>query len=177
VYVFLANGCEEIEALTPVDVLRRAGLQVVTVGVGGKTVIGSHNIPITADRVADALPLEGLELAVCPGGMPGAAHLAECPEVRRVLEYAAKQKIPVGAICAAPAVVLGGTALAKGRRVTCFPGFEDKLSASVVTGNRVERDGNLVTGKGMGAALDFALELVVLLKGKTAAEALRVSLQ
>ena len=179
IYVFLADGFEEIEALTPVDLLRRAGKEVVTVGVGGRSITGAHGITADAD-ICDSDISEipaGLEMAVLPGGMPGAANLAESAAVDRVIEFAAANSRIIAAICAAPAVVLGRYAFTHGRRMTCYPGFEELLERSVVTGNGVEEDGDLITAKGPGMAMNFALALVSRLSGASAAENLKGSLQ
>lgn len=173
---FLAEGFEEIEALTPVDVLRRAGLEVKTaaVGGGGLVVAGSHGIPTTADIAAeDALGLrEGIEMVILPGGMPGAKNLDEDGTVDAVLRRAWEDGAILAAICAAP-MVLGHRGYLSGKRATCYPGFESELAGAEYTAGRVETDGRVVTACGMGAATEFAIELVRILKGGSAAEELR----
>ncbi len=179
IYVFLADGFEEIEALTPIDLLRRAGREVVTVGVGGHRITGAHGVEVTADvceRDIAAIP-DGLEMVVLPGGMPGAANLAASGTVNRAIEFAHANSRVVAAICAAPAVVLGKYPFTHGRRMTCYPGFEELLKSSVVTGNGVEEDGDLITARGPGMAMSFALALVRRLEGADAAEKLKGSLQ
>ncbi len=179
IYVFLAEGFEEIEALTPVDLLRRAGKEVVTVGVGGRMITGAHGVVVTADvceRDVPAAP-EGLEMVVLPGGMPGAANLAASATVNRMIELARKGSGVIAAICAAPAVVLGKYAFTHGRRMTCYPGFEELLESAIVTGNGVEEDGSLITAKGPGMAMEFSLALVRRFAGDAAAEKLKGSLQ
>ena len=171
IYTLLADGFEEIEALCPVDVLRRAGLTVKTVGITGKTVTGSHGITVTADL----LPSEAkdpIELLFLPGGMPGSSNLDASAEVDALISRAVAEDAKIAAICAAP-FVLGVRGLLKGRRATCYPGFEDRLLGATYTKSAVEVDGNFITGIGMGAALDFALRLVEILKDKDTAEAIR----
>ena len=179
IVVFLAEGFEEIEALTPVDVLRRAGFTVKTaaVGGGGLTVCGSHGIPVTADLAAEDISAlaDEIEMVVLPGGMPGAKHLDEDKTVDEVLKTAARAGKKLAAICAAP-MVLGRRGLLAGRRATCFPGFESELKGAVVTGGRVEIDGGIVTACGMGAATEFALALTEVLKGGAAAEKMRAAI-
>ena len=150
VYVFFADGFEEVEAFTSVDVMRRAGLNV-------------EMITVTPD---DA------DLVLLPGGMPGAATLEKCPELRKlVLDFAEKNK-PIAAICAAP-MILGKLGLLKGRKATCYPGFEQYLEGAECTGAPVERDGNIITGKGPGAAMEFALTVVDMMLGKEKVQELK----
>lgn len=172
VYLFLANGFEEIEALTPLDMLRRAGVEVTTVGVGGTSVMGAHGIRVEADipdtMYADATP----DMVILPGGMPGAKHLDESRTVDAAVRAAAKNGGFLAAICAAP-MVLGHKGLLRGKRAICFPGFETELTGALLADTRVVRDGNLITAAGMGVALDFALELVRALCGAERATELR----
>ena len=173
VYVFLADGFEEIEALTPVDVLRRAGAKVATVGVTGKTVRGSHGIAVTADLTADeakaALGGETPEMIVLPGGMPGADNLNASDVVDAFIKKCAEDGAYIGAICAAP-YVLGVRGVLKGHMATCFPGFDDRLEGAEYYDCDVIRDHNIITGRAMGAATEFALELVAALYGDDASE-------
>ena len=177
ILVFLANGTEEIEALTPVDLLRRAGVEVVTVGVGGKQITGSHGIGITCDVAEEDLSLSAdLEGVVLPGGMPGTKHLGASPFVEAALSVSAKQNLLIAAICAAPSV-LGEQGLLQGRRAVCFPGFESRLTGAIIEDVPVCRDGNIVTACGAGVALPFALALVAALKGEDKARALAAEIQ
>ncbi len=172
VYLFLADGFEEIEALTPVDLLRRAGVSVTTVGVTGKTVKGSHGIEVAAD--ADAAEARGMlartdmEMVVLPGGMPGTKNLDASQLVDAYLAAAAERGTFIAAICAAP-MVLGRRGLLRGKRAVCYPGFEKYLDGAEVCTQHAVRDGKIITGQAMGAALPFALELVSALKGEKAA--------
>ncbi|MGI6264608.1 MAG: DJ-1 family glyoxalase III [Acutalibacteraceae bacterium] len=175
--VFLANGFEETEALTTVDVLRRAELDVVTVGVGGQLVTGSHGIPVVADLDESQWTPDEMEGVVLPGGMPGTLHLGASATVKKALEIAQKRDLLIAAICAAPSV-LGEQGLLKGKRATCFPGFEDQLTgATVEAGAPVVCDGKTVTAKGMGVTIPFALAIVTLLKGEADAKRLEGTLQ
>ena len=177
---FLAEGFEEIEALTPVDVLRRAGFEVKTAAVGsadatGKVVTGSHGIPVTADMTAEEAEGCEIEAVILPGGMPGAKNLDADPTVDRIVRKAAADGKIVSAICAAP-LVLGRRGLLASKRATCFPGFENELKDAEVTGARTETDGNVITACGMGAATEFALALLSKMKGEAAAEEMRAAI-
>ena len=176
VAVFFAQGTEEIEALTQVDVLRRAGVETCLVGVGGKVLAGAHDIVVQCDLEEGELPLDRLEMVVLPGGLPGAYHLNDSPVVQKALDRMVETGGWMAAICAAP-LVLGRRGLTGGKRVTCYPGFGKELAGGLYTGAAVERDGRMITGNGPGAALPFALELVRALKGDETAEALGGSMQ
>ncbi len=172
IYVFLAEGFEEIEALTPVDCLRRAGKTVQTVGVGGSVIMGAHGIPVAADITAEDIQLnEALEMIVLPGGMPGTRNLGKSQAVQDALTYCSGQKRLIAAICAAPSV-LGARGLLSGKTATCYPGFEPQLTGCNAVAAPVCQDGNIITGRGPGAAMDFALHLVAVLCGKAKAEQL-----
>ena len=166
--VFLAQGFEEIEALAVVDVLRRAELPVKTVGVGGKEITGAHGICVKADMEEKEVSTDELEAVVLPGGMPGTLNLEKSPIVRTCIRYCCENDLYICAICAAPSI-LGHMGLAAGREVTCFPGFENELS--VVT------DGKMITGKGPGVAVDFALEIVARLCGQVESSKIRMAMQ
>ena len=176
IYVFLANGFEEVEALTPVDVLRRGGVEVKTVGIGGKTVTGSHGISVLADLSEDEVELTALSGVVLPGGMPGTKNLDASATVKAALAAADQKGALIAAICAAPSV-LGHNGLLKGKRATCFPGFESELAGATVCPDLAVTDGNVVTGKGAGAALPFALALLRYLKGAEASDKVKNALQ
>ena len=177
VYVFLANGFEEIEATAPIDVLRRAGAEVLTVGVGSDQITSAHNMKYTTDMTAEEIRLNGdLEMVVLPGGMPGTKNLENSPEVQAAIDFCAESDKWIGAICAAPSI-LGHKGLLAGRKCTCFPGFEKDLAGAVVTGGTVVTDGKFITARGAGVALRFALTLTEALFGKEKATTLAVSLQ
>lgn len=176
VYLFLANGFEEVEALTPVDILRRAGLSVTTVGIGGKSVTGSHGITVMADVAETEAAPDDLTAVILPGGMPGTRNLDASATVRRFLQAAAERQAVIGAICAAPSV-LGHQGLLQGKRATCFPGFESELAGATVLPDVVVTDGRVITAKGAGAALPFALALAGALASPEKAAAIEASLQ
>ena len=172
VYLFLANGFEEIEALCPLDLLRRAGVEVTTVGIGSDTVIGSHGIPVIADIPEGMFADSAAEMIILPGGMPGAKNLDESRTVDMALTAASRRGAFIADICAAP-MVLGHRGLLKEKEAICFPGFEGELTGAKISEKRVVRDGNIITAAGMGVALEFGLELVAALKGPAAAASLR----
>ncbi len=165
IITLLANGFEEIEALTPVDVLRRAGLDVKTCSIGEKAVMGAHGIAIFADLSPSEINPADVDMLILPGGMPGATNLDASPLTDALIESVLSKGGRLAAICAAP-LVLGRRGLLKGKNATCYPGFESELSGANVTGEGVVTDGNITTAKGMGVALDFALELVCLTVGE-----------
>lgn len=156
--VFLANGFEEVEALTPVDFLRRLELDVKTVGVGGRMIRGSHHIPVVCDMTTDELSLDILSGILLPGGMPGTLNLEKDETVIGAIRYSFANQLLVGAICAAPSV-LGHLGLLKGRKATCFTGFEGELEGAEVLSDPVVTDGNLITSRGAGTASLFAFAL------------------
>lgn len=177
VYVFLAEGFEEVEALAPVDILRRADIPVTTVGVGGKVICGSHKIPVTADITLDEFECSPqMKGVILPGGMPGTKNLYAEQRVRDAVSYAAARDLLVCAICAAP-MILGRMGVLCGKKATCFPGFEDELLDAYVRTDKVVVDGNIITGKGAGCALDFGFAIAAQLKGEVAAERVASSMQ
>ena len=166
VYVFLADGFEEIEAFAAVDILRRAELKVQVVSVTPDEIVqGSHDIPVLCDKNIENCDFFDAELLLLPGGMPGAATLSESEDLKKLLLNFSAQNKPIAAICAAP-MVLGKLGLLKGRKATCYPGFEQYLEGAECTGALVEKDGNIITGKGPGAAFAFAFAVLELLAGK-----------
>ena len=181
--VFLADGFEEIEALSPVDYLRRAGIEVYTVAVPSPTmndkyiVISSHKVPVIADLTLDEYLLQfGKKLpdcVICPGGSVGAENLSNCQPLLKHLEDAWDNNKLVASICASPAVVLGKTKIPEGKKWTCYPGMESESNPSYV-GNYINQvfvtDGNLITSRGPGASEEFAMELVRILAGEETAE-------
>lgn len=177
IYVFLADGFEELEALAPVDILRRGGLNVKTVGVGGKTVCGAHKIPVVCDITEEETVTDGLEGIILPGGMPGTLNLEKSECVQRFIDFAAKNGLYIGAICAAPSI-LGHRGLLKGKKATCFPGFEKDLDSSEFTDLPVVTDGKITTACGAGAAFDFGFRLLSeLTDNKEGADALKKSMK
>ncbi|HIS49545.1 MAG TPA: DJ-1/PfpI family protein [Candidatus Gallacutalibacter pullistercoris] len=176
IYLFLANGFEEIEALATLDVLRRAELDVKTVGVGSKTITGSHHIHVETDMEQNEVLTGTMDMVILPGGMPGTLNLENSPVVTASVRYCFDNGLPVAAICAAPSV-LGHMGLLKGKKAVCFPGFEQELEGAELAEGFVCRDGNLITAKGAGAAIEFALEIVRMLRGDDTAARLRMSMQ
>lgn len=180
--VLLASGFEEIEAVTPIDVLRRAGVHVSIVGLGAQTIAGAHGISLKADEVLDErLTVEVekatrmLDMLVIPGGGPGADNLAASELVARLVHAQAKAGRWIAAICASPAVVLAKTGVLNNRQVTCYPGYEDffaKAAEITPRTERVIRDGSIITSRGPGTALEFALELARVLAGDATADKL-----
>ena len=161
--VLLADGFEEIEALTPVDMLRRPGLEVLTVGVNSKIALGSHGIPVVCDRLPSEVELDKISTVIFPGGMPGSLNLDASPFTDEIISSVTARGGRIAAICAAP-LVLGRRGLLAGRRATCYPGFENELIGATVTDEPVVTDGNITTGRGMEYSLPFAKELVRLLE-------------
>lgn len=164
IYVFLAEGFEEIEALAPVDILHRGGIEVQTVGVTGKTVIGSHGIAVTADITIDGVDEKQVSGIVLPGGMPGTLNLEKNAGVQRLIDYCAGKNLLIGAICAAPSI-LGHKGLLKGKKAVCFTGFEKELCGAVIENCPAVQDGNIVTGWGAGGGLDFGFALLNAITG------------
>ena len=160
IFVFLADGFEEIEALAPVDILRRAGLSVKTVSVMGEQVVaGAHGVPVLADVMFDEINAEDAEMILLPGGLPGATNLDAHQGLSQMILDFAKEEKPLAAICAAP-LVFGNRGLLEGKKATCYPGFETYLKGAQYTAALVEKDGNFITGKGPGAAMEFAFAIV-----------------
>lgn len=176
IYVFLADGFEEIEALAPVDILRRAELPVKLVGVGGKTVTGSHGITVTADMEDKEMTTDDIEMMLLPGGMPGTLNLEKSPIVTACANYCAKNNIYLAAICAAPSV-LGHLGLLNGKKAVCFPGFEGELKGAVYTDAPVVTDGCIITAKGMGVSTQFGLTLAALMAGENVSNKIRDAIQ
>ncbi len=177
VYVLLADGFEEIEALAFVDILRRAGIETQTVSVqNGKTVTGAHGIMILPDLPLKKIDPEKMDAIVLPGGMPGAQHLKDSQEVAALLHSAHQQQKLIGAICAAP-MVLGGLGLLNGRQAVCFPGYESALAGATICNDPVVEDGNIITSKGPGTTAAFASAFVRRFCDVATAEAIISSMQ
>ncbi|MDR1667678.1 MAG: DJ-1/PfpI family protein [Bacteroidales bacterium] len=170
VFVFLADGFEETEAIATIDVLRRGGVETVSVSVSETTsVTGAHQVTVIADRLFSETDFSDGAMLVLPGGMPGASHLNEHAGLKALLQdYADKDK-KIAAICAAP-LVLGGLNLLQGKRATVYPGYESLLKGAIVETSPVVKDANIITGRGPGAALPFGLALVETLQGKEKAD-------
>ncbi len=176
VYVYLADGFEEIEALAPVDILRRCGVEVQTVGVTGKTVAGAHGICVEADILPEAVALDAAEMLVLPGGLPGTTNLEADARVTDAVCKANAQGKFIAAICAAPSV-FGHLGLLEGKNATCYPGFEAELRGAIPCEDGVVCDGNIITAKGAGRASDFGFLLAGLLVGGEKALEIRKAMQ
>lgn len=165
VSVFFADGCEEVEALTVVDLLRRAGVHTEMVSVtGNEWVTSSHQVKIHTDRLFEEMDFSGMDMLVLPGGMPGTLHLQEHEGLSDLLVKFHKEGRDVAAICAAPSV-LGSLGILEGKQACCYPGFEEKLKGASVCFEPAIQDGNVITGRGMGTAIPFGLKLIEVLCG------------
>lgn len=171
VYLFLAEGFEEVEAITPIDYLRRAGIDVTTVGIGGTQITGAHGITVNTDICECALNenSESADMIILPGGMPGTLNLAASEKVNAFIDAADAKGAYIAAICAAP-YVLGEKGLLRGKMATCYPGFEEKLAGASVFDVGVICDSNIITARAAGSAVDFAAQLITALKGEEAAD-------
>ena len=170
VAVFFANGFEEIEAISIVDVLRRASIGVTTVSVSGNIEVeGAHGIKVIADKVFNDLEFNSFDMLILPGGMPGAKNLNNHNGLKNVILQFNKSGKHLGAICAAP-LVFGQAGILNGKKATCYPGYEDYLEGAEITSSSTEVDGNIVTGRGAGVAIEFALKIVEQLINKETAE-------
>lgn len=175
VYVFLADGFEDIEAIAPIDILRRGGVEVITVSVMPDQVVDSaHGVQVVADILFDDVPtFTDADLLILPGGMPGAANLHAHEGLRDVLLSQDKRQGRIAAICAAPAVVLAPLGLLDNKQATCYPGFERAFTNTIYTADLVTVDGHITTACGPGAAMSFGYELLSQLGAADAAEALK----
>lgn len=173
VYIFLANGFEEIEALCVLDFLRRAGVETKTVGVGTKIATGSHKIPVICDVESNELSgNEDFDMIILPGGLPGATNLDESKTVDHFINRAVDEDKFISAICAAP-FILGKRGILNGKRAVCYPGFENELTGATVMADGCVRDGKIITARGMGKSHDFALEIVETLTDKETRQRLK----
>lgn len=170
VYVFLADGFEEAEAIVPVDLLRRSGVDVKTVGISGdKNVMSSHKVCVTADILPEEMDLSGMEMIFLPGGMPGTENLKYSETVNKAIDYCVFHDLYIAAICAAPSV-LYGKGLLNGKKVSCHTSVEQKMPEALISYDPFSLVGKILTGRGMGAAIPFGLEMCRILKGKEKAE-------
>jgi len=166
--LFLADGFEEIEALTPLDLLIRAGADIKTVGIGKKRVTGAHGISLFADMCDEEIDFSKIDTVILPGGMPGTLNLDSSPTVHKAIDTVTNNNGRIAAICAAPSI-LGKRGLLCGKVAVCYPGFENSLTGATVLDLPVVTDGNITTARGAGCALDFGLELVRLIFGSDSA--------
>lgn len=164
IYLLLAEGFEEVEALAAADVLRRGEREVTLVGITGKEVRGAHNITVHADIASDEWDYTDADCVILPGGMPGTLNLQKNEKVQACLNYCVQNQKLIAAICAAP-MILGEAGLLEGKNATCFPGFEDTLEGATHSDEGVVRDGNIITARGAGVALEFGAEILNVLTG------------
>ena len=170
--MFLADGFEEIEALCPLDLMRRAGLEVKTVGIGKSEIIGAHGIKVIADMTDGEYADAESKMIFLPGGMPGTLNLAKSPVVIKAIKKAAKDGSYIAAICAAPSI-LGDMGLLDGKEAICYPGFEVRLTGATISKSKVVCDGKIITAAGMGVAYDMGIAIVRILCGDKKADDLR----
>lgn len=176
-YMFFADGFEEVEAVATLDVIRRAGIEIESVGIGSDKITGAHNITVVCDKTESEISINSdLSGIILPGGMPGTTNLMENETVNKFIDYCSKTGLLICAICAAP-MILGRRGLLNGLEAICFPGFEDELIGAKISEKFVCRDKNIITSKGMGSAINFGLEIVSALNGGDAADKLKATLQ
>ena len=173
IYVFLATGFEDIEALAPVDIMRRAGLPVETVSITGSEIVESaHAVGVKADKLLSDIDFGKADMIVLPGGLPGSTNLDACTLLTNAISAHFAAGKPVAAICAAP-LVFGHLGILQGKKATCYPGVEGELKGATYTAAIVERDGNVITSKGPAAAFEFGYTIVDFFKGAGASNPLR----
>lgn len=175
-YMFFAPGFEETEAVASLDVIRRAGIDARSVGVGSKHITGSHGISVNCDMDAEEATFTGLDGVILPGGMPGTLNLEKSERVCEAVDFCAANGKLVAAICAAPSV-LGKKGLLKGKSAVCYPGFEKYLEGADIPDRYVVTSGNIITARGMGSAVEFGLAIAAYFKGEAAAAELRDTLE
>ncbi|MBE6828086.1 MAG: DJ-1/PfpI family protein [Ruminococcaceae bacterium] len=177
IYMFLAEGFEEVEALAPLDVMRRAGLDVATVGVGDNFIRGSHGVTVVCDLSTTGLEVpEFFDGVILPGGMPGTVNLEKNRTVQAFIDAAYERHEYLCAICAAPSI-LGHKGYLSGKNAVCFPGYEEELEGAVISDKGVVRDGKFITAKGMGVATEFGLEIVAAFLGQEKADSVKSKIQ
>ena len=177
VYCFLADGFEEVEAIAPIDMLRRADVEVKTVGVTGDVIDGRHGIKVIPDiMIKDIVLDDTLEAVILPGGLPGATNLEESDDVQKAIDFAAGNGKYVCAICAAPQI-LGHKGLLEGKEAIAYPGFESELKGAAISDEYVVLDGQFITAKGAGVATEFGLKIVEALKSRDLADEIGKAIQ
>lgn len=170
VFIFLANGFEDIEAVAPIDIFRRAGIEVITVSItDNKEVCSAHGLTVLADNTFKNTDFSGDNLLYLPGGMPGTKNLDEHEELKNLIAQQINNNNPIAAICAAPSI-LGKMGLLSNKEVICYPGFEDSLEGAIISKNKIVKTENISTAKAAGVAIEFALKLVEDIKGKEKAQ-------
>lgn len=176
IYMFLADGFEEVEALAPLDILRRANADILTVGVTGEYVKGAHDIIVKADIALDDVKREKMDAVILPGGLGGTNNMDNCAEVKNLVQYAADNKKLVCAICAAPSIP-GKMGLLDGKEATCYPGFEATFKGGKYLKQSVVKCENFITSDGMGSAYKFGFEITAALFGDDTAEKIKEQIQ
>ena len=169
IYMLLGTGFEETEAITPLDLLRRAGLEVATVGLNGKIIYGSHGIGVEADIEISQLDLTNLEMIILPGGLGGVASIRACREAMEAIRFAWENGKYTAAICAGP-TVLADLGIVNGKNATCYPGCEGQMGSANMVEAAAVTDGRLITGTSAGCAVPFGLALIAALKGQEEAD-------
>ncbi|MBQ2671505.1 MAG: DJ-1/PfpI family protein [Clostridia bacterium] len=173
IYIFLADGFEEVEAITPRDILKRANINVQTVGLNKNSEVSSTSgLKITPDVQIENINFNNIEGIILPGGMPGTKNLEQNEKVLEIIKYCNKNKLLIGAICAAPSI-LGKMGILKNKTACCYPGFEKYLIGAKISENSVSTDKNIITSKGPGTALEFGFAILEYLKGKETAESIK----
>ncbi len=170
IYLFLGTGFEETEAIAPLDLLRRAGLDVKTVGLNGKVIYGGHNIGVEADLEIDQLDPADLEMVILPGGLGGVQSILACQKAMEVIRFAHSAGKYTAAICAGP-TILAKLHITDGKNATCYPGCEAQMGSARMVSAAAVTDGTVITGTSAGCAIPFGLALIAALKGREAAEA------
>jgi len=176
VYMFLADGFEEVEALAPLDILRRAGVEIVTLGVTGEYITGAHGIVVKADKPLSSAVKENIDAVILPGGLGGTNNMDASAEVKELVQYAADNNKLVCAICAAPSI-LGKMGLLDGKDATCYPGFEDTFKGGNYLKQAVVKCNNFITSNGMGSAYKFGFEITAALCGTEVADNIKEQIQ
>ncbi len=175
IYEFFAEGFEEVEAVTPLDYLKRAGIKIMSVGVGGKNITGAHGITVECDITVDEISIDSdLVGIILPGGMPGTINLEENQQVQCAIDYCSENNKLIAAICAAPSV-LGHKGLLKGKNAVCYPGFEKDLTDANIPNEFAVCDGNIITAKGAGSASEFAFLIISYLISENKAKEIKQS--
>ena len=165
VYIFLADGFEEIEAIVPRDILKRGGVKVLTVGVTGNLVTSAYGLNIKTDVTIESVDIDDIEGIVLPGGMPGTLNLKNNQKLLEIVKYSFEKRLLIGAICAAPSI-LGNMNILKNKSACCYPGFEKELIGANILNESVTIDQNIITSRGPGTAIHFGFALLSYLKGE-----------
>ena len=171
VYMLLGTGFEETEAIAPLDLLRRAGVEIATVGINGKVITGSHNIPVTADLELSQMDLNAMDMIILPGGLGGVNSIKACDKALEAVRYAYDNGKFVAAICAGP-TILAQLHITDGKNATCYPGCESQMGTANMVNAAAVTDGKVITGTSAGCAIPFGLALITALKGAEAADAI-----